>query len=137
MKKISMWSLSLHEAEKRELSNLQKDWKDYFMEKLEKFGASSPAELSEEERKEFFNDLKKDWEKGEGVKEAEIKLMGLTEAKVESAEEFKKYGRTVLKKAFGDDYDEDKADKTLDGILKKVGKDYGAAVGILQQSLAG
>jgi SpoVK/Ycf46/Vps4 family AAA+-type ATPase len=137
MKKISMWSLSLHEAEKRELSNLQKEWKDYFMEKLEKFGASSPAELSEEERKEFFNDLKKDWEKGEGVKEAEIKLMGLTEAKVESAEEFKKYGRTVLKKAFGDDYDEDKADKTLDGILKKVGKDYGAAVGILQQSLAG
>jgi len=132
-----MWSLSLHEAEKRELSNLQKEWKDYFMEKLEKFGASSPAELSEEERKEFFNDLKKDWEKGEGVKEAEIKLMGLTEAKVESAEEFKKYGRTVLKKAFGDDYDEDKADKTLDGILKKVGKDYGAAVGILQQSLAG
>ena len=137
MKKISMWSLSLHEAEKRELSNLQKEWKDYFMEKLEKFGASSPSELSEEERKEFFNDLKKDWEKGEGVKEAEIKLMGLTEAKVESAEEFKKYGRTVLKKAFGDDYDEDKADKTLDGILKKVGKDYGAAVGILQQSLAG
>jgi hypothetical protein len=135
MKKISMWSLSLHEAEKRELSNLQKDWKDYFMEKLEKFGASSPAELSEEERKEFFNELKKDWEKGEGVKEAETKLMGVTEDKVESAEEFKKYGRTVLKKAFGDDYDEDKADKTLDGILKKVGKDYGAAVGILQQSL--
>ena len=130
-----MWSLSLHEAEKRELSNLQKDWKDYFMEKLEKFGASSPAELSEEERKEFFNELKKDWEKGEGVKEAETKLMGVTEDKVESAEEFKKYGRTVLKKAFGDDYDEDKADKTLDGILKKVGKDYGAAVGILQQSL--
>jgi hypothetical protein len=137
MKKISMWSLSLHEAEKRELSNLQKEWKDYFMEKLEKFGASSPAELSEEERKEFFNELKKDWEKGEGVKEAEAKLMGVTEAKVESAEEFKKYGRTVLKKAFGDDYDEDKADKTLDGILKKVGKDYGAAVGILQQGLAG
>jgi len=133
-----MWSLSLHEAEKRELSNLQKEWKDYFMEKLEKFGASSPADLSEEDKKEFFNDLKKDWEKGEGVKEAEAKLMGsLSEAKVDSPEDFKNYGRTVLKKAFGDEYDEDKADKTLDGILKKVGKDFGAAVGILQQSLAG
>ena len=130
-----MWAEALHEAEKRELSNLQKEWKDYFMEKLEKFGASSPADLSEEDKKEFFNELKKDWEKGEGVKEARINLM--SEAKVESDDEFKEYGRKVLKKAFGEDYDEAKADKTIDGILKKADGDYGAAVGILQQSLAG
>ena len=59
----------------------------------------------------------------------------VNEADVNSDEEFKEYAMTVLKKAFGDDFDEAKATKAVDGILKKCGDDYGAAVGMLTSSL--
>ena len=59
----------------------------------------------------------------------------VNEADVSSDEEFKEYAMTVLKKAFGDDFDEAKAGEVVDGILKKCGDDYGAAVGMLTSSL--
>lgn len=59
----------------------------------------------------------------------------VTEAEVKSDEEFKEYAFTVLKKAFGDDFDEAKAQEAVDGILKKCDGDYGACVGTLTSSL--
>ena len=59
----------------------------------------------------------------------------ITEAEVKSDDEFKEYAMTVLKKAFGEDFDEAKAGEVVDGILKKCGDDYGAAVGMLTSSL--
>jgi Zn ribbon nucleic-acid-binding protein len=59
----------------------------------------------------------------------------VTEAKINSDEEFKEYATTVLQKAFGEDYDEAKANEVIDGILAKVDGDYGAAVGMLTSSL--
>ena len=59
----------------------------------------------------------------------------VTEAEVKSDDEFKEYAMTVLKKAFGEDFDEAKATKVVDGILKKCGDDYGAAVGMITASL--
>jgi uncharacterized protein (DUF697 family) len=41
----------------------------------------------------------------------------------------------VLQKAFGEDFDEAKAEEVVDGILGKVDGDYGKAAGILQSSL--
>ena len=67
MRKLSVQTPIIREAEERILSELQKDWREYFGAKLAKFGASSPAELSEEKKKEFFNELKSDWERGKGV----------------------------------------------------------------------
>ena len=262
MKKLSIHAPLIQEAETKELSNLQKDWREYFGAKLAKFGVESPAELDEEKKKEFFNDLKKDWERGQGVKaeakdelekdkekaedkkaeepaedvadlkgspeeklkeltkegeeainefggdftkeydgfiildvpnqkaykfryikgvkgvkaenEAIAKVMKKTgqprahfmvhgsiqkgefdktdkhpnfgpikievlesvnEAEVKTEAEFKEYAQKVLKKAHPDDFDEDKANKTIDGILKKADGDFGAAVGILTSSL--
>ena len=63
MKKLSAQAPLIREAEKRELSALQKDWREYFGAKLSKFDAESPADLSDDDKKEFFNDLKKDWER--------------------------------------------------------------------------
>ena len=57
------------------------------------------------------------------------------EADVKSDEDFKEYAFAVLKKAFGDDFDEAKAQEVVDGILDKCGDDYGACVGTLQASL--
>ena len=59
----------------------------------------------------------------------------VNEAEVKSDDEFKEYAMTVLKKAFGDDFDEAKATEVVDGILKKCGDDYGACVGMLTSSL--
>lgn len=59
----------------------------------------------------------------------------LEEAEVNSDEEFMEYAMTVLKKAHGDDFDEEKATETAKGILKKADGDYGAAVGMLTSGL--
>lgn len=70
MKKFTEWVGAIREAEERQMSELQKSYKDYFGAKLNKFGAKSPADLTEEQKKEFFNEIKKDWEKGQGAKPA-------------------------------------------------------------------
>jgi hypothetical protein len=60
----------------------------------------------------------------------------VNEAEIESDEEFKEYAYGILQKAFGDDFDEAKADEVVNGILGKSDGDYGKAAGILQSSLA-
>lgn len=41
----------------------------------------------------------------------------ITEGKIESEQDFRDYAENKFKKAFGDDLDEDKMKKTIDGIL--------------------
>ena len=69
------------------------------------------------------------------LKELGIKESVVNEAEINSDKEFKEYAETVLQKAFGDEYDENKANDVIDGILSKVDGDYGAAVGMLTSSL--
>jgi hypothetical protein len=57
------------------------------------------------------------------------------EAEVSSDEEFMEYSKSILKAAFGDKYDEDKAMAAAEGILKKSDGDYGAAIGMLTSGL--
>lgn len=91
--------------------------------------------LVEYELEDLYNKL--------GALSKEYKIKGITatfesvvnEAEVQSDDEFKEYAMTVLKKAFGDDFDEAKAGEVVDGILKKCGDDYGACVGMLTASL--
>jgi hypothetical protein len=59
----------------------------------------------------------------------------VNEAEIKSDDEFKEYAMSVLKKAFGADFDEAKAGEVADGILKKCDGDYGACVGMLTSSL--
>ena len=66
-----------------------------------------------------------------GIKES----VEVNEAEIKSDDEFKEYAMSVLKKAFGADFDEAKATEVVDGILGKVDGDYGAAVGMLTSSL--
>ena len=62
--------------------------------------------------KSDFEELKNWWESN--VAESVV-----NEAEVKSDDEFKEYATAVLKKAFGDEYDEAKAGEVIDGILKK------------------
>ena len=59
----------------------------------------------------------------------------MNEEDIDSDKEFKEYAKKLLKKAFGDEFDEKKADDTADGLIKKYDGDYGAMVGALQSSL--
>lgn len=75
-------------------------------------------------------------ESEEGGEEEEVAEEGVTnEAEVKSDEDFKEYAFSVLQQAFGDKFDEEKAQEVVDGLLGKHGEDYGAAVGALQSSL--
>jgi len=59
----------------------------------------------------------------------------VTEAEVKSDDDFKEYAFAVLQKAFGDKFDEEKAQEIVDGLISKHNGDYGAMVGALQSSL--
>lgn len=58
------------------------------------------------------------------------------EGEVKSDEDFKEYAFSVLQKAFGEEFDETKAQEVVDGLISKHDGDYGAMVGALQSSLA-
>lgn len=51
------------------LSPLQKEYRNYFRAMLKVYGVTSPAKLDEEGKKNFFNDIRKNWKKGQGQKE--------------------------------------------------------------------
>lgn len=93
-----------------------------------KFGAENLA------KGEMLNPIYSDWDKLKSVIDG-IKESSLSEAEIKSDEEFKEYAFTVLKKAFGEEFDETKAQEVVDGILSKSEGDYGTAVGMLTSSL--
>ena len=78
---------------------------------------------------------KEDEEESEEASAEETTEEATNEAEVKSDEDFKEYAFTVLKKAFGEDFDEEKAQEVVDGLLSKHGEDYGTAVGALQASM--
>ena len=96
----------------------------------DKENAEEMEAAANEEATEEVTETEEVEEETEEVEEAEV-----SEAEVNSDEEFSEYAKAVLQKAFGDDFDEAKAQETIDGILSKAEGDYGAAVGMLQSSL--
>lgn len=47
----------------RILSELQKEYRSFFLEKMSLYGVKSPAELTKENKSEFFTEIKQDWTK--------------------------------------------------------------------------
>lgn len=77
----------------RKLSELQKEYRAFFLGKMEFYGVTSPAKLSKEKKSEFFNEIKKDWAKHklekQRLKEAKKKVLTLVEEPVEVYEKYK------------------------------------------------
>lgn len=97
------------------------------METLKKFSQFIQKRADEKAANEKVEMIKKLGE------EAYLKLQ---EAEIKSDDEFKEYVFTVLKKAFGNKFDQAEAQKVVDGLLdKKEGDDYGALIGRLTSSL--
>jgi len=56
-----------NESLNEKLSGLQKEYREYFKFMLKCYNVKSPAKLSDEKKKEFFDNVKKYWTKGKGV----------------------------------------------------------------------
>ena len=112
-----------------------------------KFEKTEPAEVGEMNEDEIEIKVDGDYEievekeedeeesKEDGAEEEVAEEGATNEAEVKSDEDFKEYAFSVLQQAFGDKFDEEKAQEVVDGLLGKHGDDYGAAVGALQSSL--
>jgi len=77
----------------RNLSELQKEYRAFFLGKMELYSVTSPAQLSKEKKSEFFTEIKKDWAKHklekQQLKEANKKVLTLVEEPIEVYEEYK------------------------------------------------
>lgn len=77
----------------RKLSELQKEYRNFFVGKMELYGVKSPAQLTKEKKSEFFTEIKKDWAKykleKQRLKEAKKKVPTLIEEPIEVYEEYK------------------------------------------------
>lgn len=77
----------------RKLSELQKEYRTFFLGKMELYGVKSPAQLTKEKKSEFFNEIKQDWAKNklekQKLKEAKKKTLTLVEEPIEVYEEHK------------------------------------------------
>lgn len=70
----------------------------------------------------------------------DVNEQNINEGEIKDEKSFREYAHAKLKEAFGDDYDESKADEMVDGILKDhkelVDKgDWGALVGVLNKGM--
>lgn len=75
------------------------------------------------------------------VEEQIIEQENVNEGKIESEEDFRKYAENKFEKTFGDELDEEKMKKTIDGLLEDnkelVEKgEWEELVGILNKSFA-
>ena len=64
----------------RKLSELQKEYRAFFLEKMKLYGVKSPAELTKDKKSEFFTEIKQDWAKH---KIAKSKIKEVDKQKVE------------------------------------------------------
>jgi len=74
MKTIKNWNqfnesniIYTEETLNEEMSILQKEYREYFRAMLDCYDVTSPSKLSEEKKKEFFNNINKYWTKGKGA----------------------------------------------------------------------
>jgi hypothetical protein len=60
----------------QEKTGAQQEYADFFLKLLKEFDVTSPNDLSDEKKKEFFDKLAQGWKKGEGVTDAGEKMVG-------------------------------------------------------------
>lgn len=86
----------------RKLSELQKEYRAFFLGKMELYGVKSPAQLTKEKKSEFFNEIKQDWAKHklekQQLKETKKKTLIIVEEPVEVYEESKKLNKETSSK---------------------------------------
>jgi hypothetical protein len=94
----------------RKLSELQKEYRAFFLGKMELYGVNSPAQLSKEKKSEFFTEIKQDWAKHklekEKLKDSNKKALTVVQEPVEVYEEYKTINKedSPIKKSTGQEH---------------------------------
>lgn len=97
-------------------SEAQDAYREFFRKKLEEFGAKSPAELSEDQKKDFFNQIKAEW--------PDAKAEMLNESK-----ESDEANKVAFARAYADCNDIKKIQK-IDEILLKAGQRVSTSIDV-------
>jgi len=74
----------------RKLSELQKECRAFFLEKMRLYGVKSPAELTKEKKSEFFIEIKQDWAKNK-LSKKQLKDVYIVDTKKEVREQIETY----------------------------------------------
>jgi hypothetical protein len=74
----------------RRLSELQKEYRIFFLEKMRLYGVKSPTELTKEKKSEFFSEIKQDWTKYKSTRK-QFKEIDIKEDEIFVKEPFEKY----------------------------------------------
>lgn len=99
-----------------ELSAKQKEYQEFFKDKLKKFDVSSPSELDDDKKKEFFNSIEKDWDAvDEAVNEGNAEKI---QAEIDKWEG-RLYTMTDMKSS-SNSSDDAKQKKTIESTKKKI-----------------
>ncbi len=101
---------------------------------------SSLDDLTEDQKDEFISSLftyenKAEVEEAEEDEDDDFHEQEISEAEIKSDGAFRKYAKNLLQKAFGDDFDLDKAEETIEGLIKKY-DEYGAMIGAIKSALS-
>ena len=97
-------------------SEVQDAYREFFRNKLEEFGVKSPAELSEDQKKDFFNQIKAEW--------PDAKAEVLNESK-----ESDEANKVAFARAYADCNDIKKIQK-IDEILLKAGQRVSTSIDV-------
>jgi hypothetical protein len=100
----------INEAEQ---SKLQKDYETFFKKTLDKYDAKSPADLSDDEKKKFFDEVKAGWTEGKGEK-------GSTNESKKVEEDDEVEVEVEIKKGDGDEEEEEEEEE--EAKIKKDGE---------------
>jgi hypothetical protein len=110
----------------RKLSELQKEYRTFFLGKMELYGVKSPAQLTNEPKSEFFNEIKQDWAKNklekQKLKETKKKTLTLVEEPIEVYEEHKninKEARQTKERTGQEHKPKQPSDKSIQSTGKK------------------
>lgn len=70
-KNFTGYAKEQEEAKKvEEQSKLRQEFLEFFRQKMDEWNISSPAELSDTDKKEFFAQIEAEWKEGEGPAES-------------------------------------------------------------------
>lgn len=138
------------ESEKKDYDHMKKVMAEYKKKVDEKEYDDMDGEVDKmteekyKEMKEKCASYDKDQKTNESLNDRIKNVVSLNESKgddgdgkIENEAEFKSSAKKILKKAHGDDYDEDEANEMIASLIKKYGKDgdWSDAIGVVQNSL--
>lgn len=100
----------------KKLSKLQKEYREFFLNKLEQYGVKSPAHLSKEKKSQFFTEIKQDWAK---VKQTRDEINKKDNEQINTDLEKSNYEVELVEEAHNDESPEDKASGQENTISRK------------------